>query len=171
MSEIASLVSAVAAAVSALATLGQTIGFKQLRKKSLIITATFTVVLLAVYIYGNRSHGQGQFEWQFAGDGWIGVVDIEGNQAHIEVDRYVKRGEWNRRLLFASSEPGTVERKLFPMGLRLRMPVKTTGSDGRRPSLVILDANLAAIRAYAGRVYYRDGDKTSLGGMLLVPKN
>ncbi|MGC9973678.1 MAG: TIR domain-containing protein [Bryobacteraceae bacterium] len=137
------------------------------------LAGAFAVVVLGVQTYLYFAPVHGTLEWQWAGSGWIGDVTIRDGKAHVRMDLFEGGGSWNKKLLFESDPDGVAQRRigfLHTSGLRLRMPVQTTGADGRPPERVILEADLDAVPAFRGPVVYRVGEKIPTAEMTLVGK-
>lgn len=115
----------------------------------------------------------GDFEWQWAGEGWKGMVTISNNSygrriAKIDMQKWCN-GKVRGPLIDSTSE-GTVD--AYENGFVLHLPVKRYLYDANcQLSGTVestLSANLNRVEAYAGLVEYKDTSGTSHGDMVLV---
>jgi hypothetical protein len=126
----------------------------------------------------NRSAITGDYEWQWAGDNWLGSVTFQnlanGNiSARLDM-RSVKHNSRTHGLestpLFRSANDGSAT-VTAANTLRLTLPMEMTPQflkmHPSSPSHVLLNAELQPVEAFAGRVQYTGADVTT-GDIILV---
>lgn len=151
-----------------------------------VLAIVFSILSLAgmivLYFKHIRSKElKGTFEWQWAGENWIGKLEIQSKAngkvqfADLQMNSVVKTNNessrsYERLLLFQSSTPGTVV--TTKNGLKIRLPVLAYNDvEGITNSNEIrtLEGELKLVKAYAGQIkyVYPDGSNKS-GDMILV---
>lgn len=115
----------------------------------------------------------GSFEWQWAGDGWKGVIRVVPNQYGRRVATIDMKKWCNKQIkgdLIESTSDGSVD--AYENGFTLSLPVKNYVYDqncqltGTTESTLTADLN--RVEAYAGQVAYKDQQGTAYGDMVLV---
>ena len=124
----------------------------------------------------NRSELAGDFEWQWAGENWLGSVKFQNlANGHIAANvdmrtiKYDPKGGAVRdAFLFRSDTEGSAA--VNGSKILLNLPVELSPQYLKvhpSSSHIVLDGELEPVDAFAGRVRYR-GDKTTTGDIILV---
>jgi len=118
---------------------------------------------------------EGRYEWQWAGEGWIGYIDVEKNgSAQIEMGRYITCGNAQKKLpLLQQSGAAKVEGIEGLTKLRVSIPVKFVNYDASCDRIdlgetTILEGVLVRTPAFTGQIQYRRKDGAGLGDMILI---
>jgi len=129
----------------------------------------------------SRSKLAGDFEWQWAGDNWLGSVKFENladGTIKASVDTRAVRPDpqfksYQDTLEFRSVEQGSAnvsDQRVVSLHLPVQVSQEYMKRRHTTQKNVILDAELQPVDAFAGRVKYV-GDKTIIGDMILVRYN
>jgi len=156
--------------------------------KVTVLSISICSIAIPLFAYFYQIHAKnvyGTFEWQWAGENWVGVVKIEKNKegrtiAEVCMNKAFKtqqnedRGEYEiKKQVLASSSEGSIYGNKD--GFKLILPVrKKIFAEERKVKEVreihqTLEANLAPVEAYAGIVEYISQDgSVARGDMILV---
>lgn len=144
------------------------------------IGALGVVLIGGAYFYDDIfGTWKGEYQWQWAGENWLGYVEIDDHEgetvAKIQVNKVFKKKETLIKgpHVLTSSEKGSVSHNR--RGLKLTLPVTRSILDENnqviRQERGILEAGLVPVKAYAGIVKYKFGQDTFVcptGDMILV---
>jgi len=119
---------------------------------------------------------QGTYEWQWAGQGWIGYVDVAKNAtARIAMSKHVTCNGADTQLPVLEQKPNENGKAvLIDNGrkLQITIPIHFIRYDGcNRTGLdevTVLTGTLARVPAYAGSIGYESKYATHRGDMILV---
>ncbi len=116
----------------------------------------------------------GRYEWQWAGDGWLGHITVEQDGiAKIYMKRYVTcDGKPSERPLLKQSGKGKVELVEHGHSLSVNIPVQFykyegCSNKGLLPETV-LRGTLGRRAAYAGQIEYSSSFEAPVAGMALI---
>jgi hypothetical protein len=128
----------------------------------------------------SRSKLTGDFEWQWAGDNWLGSVKFQnladGTTSAVMETRFVKPDPKTKfqtlqdTLAFKSAAEGTANvsgQSMISLHLPVTVSPEFLKSHHTGSRSVILDAELQPVDAFAGQVRFI-GDETATGDMILV---
>lgn len=147
------------------------------RKRKLALSIGIIILMgFSSYFYLQETRRvYGQFEWQWAGEGWIGTVSIKKNDegkdvAELSMKQVVNvNGKYSTKPVLVSTEEGRIEGDSdgFRLESRVRKNIYDNGEE--KVMLQTLKADLVKVEAYAGTVRYESSDgKMQNGDIVLV---
>jgi hypothetical protein len=129
------------------------------------------------YLEGENTviRAQGEYEWQWAGDNWLGHIYVDNDgSAKIYMSKWLQCGNEKKRVsLLNQTDKGTVEVVEHLTKLRVRFPVQFLKYDANCNVVgsydpTVLAGDLNRTSAFAGVIQYQNKVGTSLGDMILV---
>jgi hypothetical protein len=121
---------------------------------------------------------EGQYEWQYSGDGWEGYIEVKSDKsAHIDMQKYIMcGGKQEKMALLQEDKAGRVEESIDHTQLRVEIPVHFIDYDSNckgttEQYVTILKGSLNRTSAFLGGIEYQKPDSAHIGGMILVKNN
>ncbi len=156
--------------------------------KTIVASASALGILFTLISYFRQIYAKsiyGNFEWQWAGENWIGIVSIKKNEdnktiAEVDMKKFIKKqrvegkGEYEAIQLMQNTSEGSIVGNKD--GFKLKLPVRKNILDENNNIIgetsQNIEANLVPIEAYAGiaNYIYQDGS-IARGDMILVRYN
>ena len=118
---------------------------------------------------------EGLYEWQWAGEGLIGYVEVaEDGTAKFEMNQFATCGAQRKELLhMKQSGAGRAVWIDNRTKLRVKIPFQYVSYDANCNETSvseeeILEGDLTAVPAFAGKIHYRSKNNSPIGDMILV---